>query len=348
MSFVLFKDSFSRYKVATSGDSSLVTNIQERYTFARGTWAIDTSGGIGPELQLVGGSVGKTLAHSSRWVGGHRYRYISTSLGNSDIYQLLNNDKIMASVAQNADGTLSLKTNNGGTVLGVSTRSLFSGIRYYVEWDFTLSGSSPVSVLGELRINGHVETSGSGSTGYNANQLLSGAADANLHAFNGTAGGAGTGSWIKDIYLKNEAGYDGDTHIVALYPASDGGILQWTPNSGLVHFNRVNSHPVDITKWLQTATPGNIDLWGFDSLPVFSGTIEGINISVLAQKDDEGTKSFKIVTGATGTDFQSDEFFVSATNPEYYEAYLKTDPQTGLAWTQAGVNALKAGVLCVS
>jgi hypothetical protein len=69
---------------------------------------------------------------------------------------------------------------------------------------------------------------------------------------------------------------------------------------------------------------------------------------VLAQKDDEGTKSFKIVTGATGTDAQSDEFFVSSANPEYYEFSLKLDPQTGLPWTAAGVNALIAGVKCIS
>lgn len=347
MSFVLFKDSFKRYKVAGAGDAALIANLQQRYTFSRQA-AIDTSGGQGPELQLQGASIGKTLPHSARWVGGHRYRYISTGLGNADIYQMCNNSTILGSFSQNTDGTLALKTNNGATVLGVTNRSLFAGIRYMVEWDFTLSGSTPVMCAGELRINGHVEASGSASAGVNASALLSQAADANLHVFNGAAGGAGTGSWIKDLYIKNEAGYEGDIKNVPLYPASDGGILQWTPNSGAVHFDRVNTHPVDITKFLSTATPGDMDLWGFDSLPSFSGTIVGINISVLAQKDDEGTKSFKIVVGTTGTDAQSDEFFVSSNNPEYYEFSLKLDPNTGLPFTQAAINALIVGVKCIS
>jgi hypothetical protein len=347
MSFYLFKDSFKRYKVAVAGDAALTANLAQRYTFARNC-AVDTSGGQGPELQLGGASIGKTTPHSSRWVIGHRYRYSSSGLINSAIYQLFNNATDLFELYQNADGTLSIRTQNAGLALGTTNRSLFSGVRYMVEWDIALSGATPIIATAELRINGHVEASGSGSTGFNSSSLLSGAADANLHVFNGAGGGAGTGSWFKDLYIKNEAGYEGDIKNVPLYPASDGGLSAWTPNSGTTHFSRVNTHPVDITKFLSGATPGDFDLWGLDALPAFSGTIVGINISVLAQKDDEGTKSFKIVVGTTGTDAQSDEFFVSSNNPEYYEFSLKTDPNTGLAWTQAAINALIVGVKCIS
>jgi len=355
MSFVLFKDSFKRYDQAgNQSNAAFVANLRQRYTFVRGSnFGIDTTGSLPPEFTMLNAGLGKTLPHSSRWVCGHRYRYLSTGLANvSAIYQLFNNSSILFSLTQNADGTLAIFAGNytpgNGTTLGVTNRSLFSNIRYYLEWDVTLSGSSPIICTAELRINGHVEASGSGSTTVTTSQLLSGNPDANLHEFAAPAGGLGTQSWIKDLYIKNEAGYEGDVRIVPIYPASDGGLLQWTPNSGTTHFDRVNTHPVDITKFLKTATPGNIDLWTFDTLPAFSGTIVGINISVLAQKDDEGTKSFKIVTGATGTDAQSDEFFVSSANPEYYEFSLKLDPQTGLPWTAAGVNALIAGVKCIS
>lgn len=346
MAFYLFKDSFERYKVATSGDAALLANMRQRYTSAQGFEII--SGSIGQELKLENGAVSKTVPHSNRWVCGHRYKYGSTSLGNSAIYELKNNNVLLGSVNQNADGTLSIKTNNGATSLGVTDRSLFSNIRYYLEWDITLSGTTPITCAIELRINGHVEASGSASSGVNASSLLSNDNKANVHIFNAATGGAGSASVIKDLYIKNEAGYEGDIHNFPLYPASDGGILDWTPNSGTDHFSRVNTHPVDITKFLSTATPGDIDLWGFDALPAFSGTIVGVNISVLAQKDDEGTKSFKIVVGATGTDAESDEFFVSTNNPEYYEFSLKLDPATGLAWTRAGLNATKFGVKCIS
>ena len=353
MSFVLFKDSFKRYKVAGSGDAALLANMRQRYTLASG-FSIDNTGGlaIGNELLLQNGAISKTTPHSGRWVIGHRYRYQSTALANGVIYELFNNNVKLFDVQQNADGTLALRTNNGATILAVTERSLFSATRYFLEWDISLSGGTPIMCTAELRINGHVEASGSASTGQDASGMLSfpvtGGVDGNRHIFSAASGGAGTGSWIADLYIKNEAGYEGDIRNYPLYPASDGAVLDWTPNSGVTHFNRVSTHPVDITKWLSTAAPGNIDLWGFDSLPVFSGTIVGINISVLAQKDDEGTKSFKIVVGAAGLDAQSDEFFVSNSNAEYYEFSLKNDPNTGLPWTQAAANALRVGVLCIS
>ncbi len=355
MSDYLFKDSFKRYKVANSSDAALLANMRQRYTSANG-FAIDNTGGLSGgrvELFLQNGQIQKTTPHAGRWVVGHRYRYTSTALGNSQIYQLFNNDIPLFGVQQNTDGTLALLTNTGGTVIGVTSRSLFSATRYFLEWDVALSGGTPIICTAELRINGHVEiASAAASTGRNASGMLSfpttGGVDANRHSFASVTGGAGSQNWITDLYIKNYAGYDGDIRNVPLYPASDGGILNWTPNSGGVHFDRVNTHPVDITKFLSTATPGDIDLWGFDSLPAFSGTIVGINISVLVQKDDEGTKSFKIVVGATGTDAQSDEFFVSTTNAEYYEFSLQNDPNTGIAWTQAGINALIAGVKCIS
>ncbi len=353
MSFYLFKDSFKRYKNTSNPlDADLLANMRQRYTSTGGV-AIDSTGGLSGsrvELGMQNGGIAKTTPHSARWVLGHRYRYNATTLANGLIYQAFNNDANLFGVQQNADGTMLISSN--GVPLGVTDRSLFSNTRYFLEWDFALSGGSPIIVTGELRINGHVEATGSGSTGRNASSMLSypttGGVDANRHAFSAATGGAGTGSWITDLYIKNEAGYEGDIRNLPMYPASDGGILDWTPNSGSTHYDRVNTHPVDITKWLETATPGNIDLWGFSGIPAFSGTIVGINISVLVQKDDEGTKSFKIVVGSTGTDAESDEFFVSTTNAEYYEFSLKEDPLTGLPWTLAGVNALIAGVKCIS
>jgi hypothetical protein len=112
-----------------------------------------------------------------------------------------------------------------------------------------------------------------------------------------------------------------------------------------VHFDRVDTHPVDLTKWLETATPGDIDLWGF-TLPSFSGTVPAVNIRVLVQKDDEGTKSFKIVLGPTGTDAESDEFFVSSNDPEYYEFSLKQNPVTGIDWAPG--DTIDIGVKCIS
>lgn len=354
MGFVLFKDSFERYKVASLSDADLLANLRERYTVvgAAGS-SVDSSGGLsGGRRELnfgAGGGLTKVLAHSSRWVIGFRYKWAGT-LSNGAIYQCRNNDTPLFTLNQNADGTLAIYAGNNtpgnGTTLGVTDRSLFSNIRYYIEVDVTLSGAGAITATGELRVNGTVVIpSAGGSAHANSTNLLSQTADANAHAFTPPAGGLGTGSWVTDIYIKNEAGYEGDIRNEAVYPSGDGGTSAWTPHGAVAHNDCVNTHPIDLTKWLETATVNAMDLWTF-TFPSFTGSIPGINISVVAAKDDEGTKSFKIVVGATGTDAVSDEFFVSSSNPEYYELSLKLDPATGLAFVPG--QTLTVGVKCIS
>ena len=88
-------------------------------------------------------------------------------------------------------------------------------------------------------------------------------ATGNYHVFSGITG-VGNSVDLDDIYIKNEAGYEGDIRVKAAYPSGDGGTLMWTPQSGGSHFAMVDTHPVDLTKWLETATPNDIDLWTND------------------------------------------------------------------------------------
>jgi hypothetical protein len=349
MGFVLFKDSFSRYSQNGFGDATLQTQFQYRYNNTPGSgFATINSGGRNGQcisLGRGGGSFSKTLPHSAEWVTGFAYRIDGTGSGGVDVfYSLSNNFAPLCQLAQAADGTIVLYAGDGRHVIQVTDRSLITGRWYYLEVHVTLTGTTPISCTAELRINGHVEASGTASTERNASELLSLAGDANVHQFNPLVG-IGGGCSFDDLYIKNEAGYEDDVRNAAIYPDGDGGTLDWTPNSGVTHFDRVNTAPVDLTKWLETATPGDMDLWTF-TLPSLSGTIVGINISVLARKDDEGTKSFKIVVGTTGTDATSDEFFVSDATPEYYEFSLKLDPATGLAWVPGAT--ITVGVVLIS
>ncbi len=342
MADFIFKESWERYALgAISG--SLLDNILMRWTSADGIFSIVTPGRYGQALRMSQAQVSKALPHSSRWVTGFGYRRNQNTVGDESRYQIFNNNNQMCRLLEDSDATLSLRAGNSN-VIAVTNRALNTGRWYDLELDVTLGGGTPITCDAELRINGKVEASGSGSTGFNSSDQLSGDATGNFHQFAGVTG-FGNSADFDDIYIKNFAGYEGDARVIAAYATGDGGILQWTPNSGSTHFDRINSHPLDLTKFLSGATPGDIDLWTF-VLPSFSGTIPGINISVLARKDDEGTKSFKIVFGPTGTDAQSDEFFVSDLTPEYYEFSLKTNPTTGLAFVPG--DTITLGVKLIS
>lgn len=346
MSFSPFAESFERYDLGTADPgSALLANLQSRYTIVSGVPEIVSAGRTGQAVKLNNSALLKTMAHSSNWVIGFAYQLISSS-GDSDIYSLSNNDNIMARVLQDADGTLQIRAGNS-TVIGVTTRALDQLKWYYIEISISLSGSTPISAAVEVRINGHVEVSGSGSTGINASSNLSGDATGNFHAFDGIPG-TNQGNYLDDLYIKNTPGYYGDVRIIALYPNGEGDTLDWTPSTGTTHYTMVNSHPLDLSTWLDDKTPTDIDTWNWQDCPGFSGSIPAVNISMDARKDDEGTKSFKIVVGNTGSEAQSDEYFVGAVYPEYYEFGMELDPGTGLPWTQAGFNAKQFGVELIS
>ena len=347
MAFSPFAESFERYDLGTATPgSALLANLQSRYTQVSGVPEIVSAGRTGQAIKLNNAVFGKTMAHSSVWVTGFAYQLVSTPTGNSIVYSLTNNINQMASVYQDADGTLQLRSGNAN-VIGVTTRGLDVKKWYYIEISVTLSGSTPIQAAVEVRINGQVQASGSGTTGFNSTDNLSGDATGNFHQFSGIPG-VGNGSYFDDLYIKNTVGYYGDVRIIALYPNGEGDTLDWTPSTGTTHYTMVNSHPLDLTTWLDDKTPTDIDTWNWQDCPGFSGSIPAVNISMDARKDDEGTKSFKIVVGNTGSEAQSDEYFVGAVYPEYYEFGMELDPGTGLPWTQAGFNAKQFGVELIS
>lgn len=346
MSFVLFKDSFDRYGVGgVSG--SIFDNMAARYTAVSGSGLeIITGGRNGQAISIGTGAISKTLEHSDRWVTGFAVKCLGISSGTNRMYTINNNTDVLFTLIHDEDGTLSMRAGtNLSESFAVTTRALHVDRTYDIEVDVTFSGAAPIVCTAELRINGKVEASGSHNTAHNSADLLSGDATGNYHTWVNGMGGVGSGMVYDDLYVKNEAGYEGDVRVTPIYADGDGGTLDWTPNSGSVHFDRVNTHPLDVTKFLETANIGDIDLWTF-TLPAVAGSIVGINISVAARKDDEGTKSFKIVFGATGTDAESDEFFVSSVTAEYYEWGLKEDPSTSMPFASAGV--ITVGVKLIS
>lgn len=347
MPLYLLAESFSRYgSGAVSG--TILENMLYRYTTVQGGTLGTSFGRNGSGLALTGNTnlLTKTTPHSNVWTIGFAIKFPFATTDNDTIYKIYNNDQTMLILEHNIDQTLTIWAGNFSHAIGTTNRALQNGRWYWIDFSVSFSGSSPITLTAELRINGNVELSGSASTGLTSANLVSGDNTANRHSFNGLNNFASV--YFDDYYMKNSVGYYGDIRIIALYPNGEGDTLTWTPDSGLVHYTEINTHPADITKFVKTATPGNIDTFNWEDIPTFSGTIKAVNMGFLANKDDEGTKSFEIVFGNTGTEEHSVEFFVSSDAPEYYEHSNELDPATGLIWTQVGWNAKQVGVKLIS
>lgn len=349
MSVFPFAESWERYKIATSSDPDLFANLTARYTSVGGL-SIIAGGRTGQCLKIENGAISKTLPHAGTIVTGFAVKFNQASASaQQSIYSLSNNNLPLYTLAWDLDGTLSIYAGTvTGSIIGVTERALFTNKWYYLESFLTFSGSSPITVAAELRVNGNIVISGSHATSISTSQTLSQSATANYHTLSNAVAGLSGATLIDDFYIKDTSGYYGDVRIVALYADGDGFLLQWDPSTGTVQYLMINGHPAVLTTFISTLTPGNISTFTWQDCPGFSGTIKAINISMLAQKDDEGTKSFKIVVGNSGTEASSDEFFLSDISPEYYEMGLELDPATGLAWTQAGFNAKEFGVKLIS
>lgn len=344
MPFFLLAESWSRYGtgVVTGG---LLDKMLYRYTTLSGGAELSTSfGRNGVGIRISNGNLTKTAPHSDTWVVGFAVKFPESTDNNNTIYDIRNNDHVLFQLIHNTDQTLTIAAGPGTTYIGTTNRALQNGRWYWIDMTITFSGS--ITCTAELRINGHVEASGSGTTGFTTSQMLSQDATGNKHVLWGLTNFQSV--YYDDFYMKNATGYYGDIRIIALFPNGDAGLSDWTPQTAGGHYLMVNTHPADITKYVQTATPGNIDTYEWEDIPTFSGTVCAVNMGFLANKDDEGTKSFKIVFGNVGTEELSAEFFVSTDTPEYYEHSNENDPHTSAPWTQAGWNATKAGVKLIS
>lgn len=344
--FQLFADSFSRYNIGTfNSDAALFDNFRSRWTGASGSIGIDNNGRNGRGLQIPSGAgASKTLNHSATFTGGFALRVNGSATGNDLVLRILNNDTTLFQIFHESDGTLSIRT--GTTVIGVSNRAMLSSRFYWIDYTVTFSGTTPIIATAELRINTFVECSGSGTTGVNASSLLSLDATGNVVTI-GAIVGVGLTSTFSHFYIKNTAGYYGDVTFLAIFPNGDV-VTGWTNSAGSTSYVLVNNHPVDLTKFISSATPGAKAIFDWDNCPGFSGTLKAINLSFLMQKDDEGTKVVKIVTGDTGTEDSSPDMYLSDITPEYYEHSQENDPATGIPYTQAGFNAKRFGVEVVS
>lgn len=347
MSFELFAESFGAYSLGSFTDSAIQADILSRWTNGAGLSAvIVATGRNGPGITLNNFELGKTLTHSSIWTGGFAIKVSGGIVGNDPIFNIKNNNTVLFQITHNTDGTLSIRAGNT-TIIGVTSRALHLDSWYWIDFTITIGGGSPVTCTAEIRINSNIEASGSGSTLVNNTALTSGDATANNFSLVGLTGGSGGTITISDFYLKNSVGYYGDVIIQPLVPNGDV-VTDWTPSTGGTHYVLVNSIPVDRTKYVTSDTIDQQDIFDWQDCPGFTGTVKAINIRVLAKKDDEGEKSFKIVVGDTGTEAESDEFFVSDLSEEFYEYSLETDPATSLEWTQTGFNAKRFGIKLIS
>jgi hypothetical protein len=134
----------------------------------------------------------------------------------------------------------------------------------------------------------------------------------------------------------------GDVRIQSVYPISNNTVA-FTPNGLSNNYQNVAVvPPVPSTDYNSSSIVGTQDLFNMPPIATNLSTIFGISVKVLAAKSDSGTRSVETVMVSGSITATSGSTLLSTT-PTQIKAIYQTDPNTGLQWTQAGVNAITSG-----
>lgn len=243
-----------------------------------------------------------------------------------------------ADVRVHPNGTFSVTRN--GVVLGTSTVSASVTGFQYLECKITFHATTGTV---DLRLNG---VSILALTGQNTQNT------ANAFASDVRLGQYASGSAVlyDDVYMCDTSGttnnaFLGDVRIDMLLPNADGFYSQFTPSTGTSHFALVDEPTPNTTDYNDGLTVGHRDSYAMANLAALaSQTVYAVQVTAAIMKDDAGAKSAAVMvrSGSVNADGAS---VALPTSQVYVSKIYEANPDGGVAWTEASVNALEAGVV---
>jgi len=158
--------------------------------------------------------------------------------------------------------------------------------------------------------------------------------------------------WLfDDVYIVETNGSDavsylGPVKVEAIYPTAEGSIINFTPSTGSDNSALVDEDPRnDDTDYNSSAdTPSNKDLLGAGNLSVITGGIIGVSVSNDCKLDAAGSIGIQSIVFENAVQGTGDIEEVSSTSDYITVTHIfENNPDTGVAWSVAQVNAVEIG-----
>ena len=157
--------------------------------------------------------------------------------------------------------------------------------------------------------------------------------------------------FIDDIIIMDALGaqnndFIGDTRIETIYPTVDTAQADFTPLGAGTNFSEVDdgdAGPDDDTSHNESSTVGHKDLFTMGNLTTSNiTTVHAVQTVTYAKKDDAGARTSSNLV-KTGTTTDNSASIALGTDYTYGLGILELDPDTAVAWTEAGVNGAEVG-----
>jgi hypothetical protein len=154
---------------------------------------------------------------------------------------------------------------------------------------------------------------------------------------------------LDDLYVLNSDGSINNdflginTVIRAYYPDADASPNDFTPSVGVDHYALVDEAEEDFADYLDGVTATNRE--AFSMQPVGSGSFKAVMQEALVKVNSAGVRNIRNVVESGATTSNGASVGISdADDPVAVRRILETDPDTGLFWTESGINAAEFGM----
>lgn len=233
--------------------------------------------------------------------------------------------------------------NDSGAVIGRTRPNVLSALTFaYVEIK-VVAGVSTGAV--EIRVNGKVELSIT-NVRTSSNSFASFGFGASL------VGIINDGAMrLDDLYVVDTSGgvnndFLGDCRVDAYMPTSEGSLQQWTPVPAGVHYTTVDENPNNDSDYVETATSGNVELFGYTDLANVPLAIFGVQLNTAIRKTDAGARNFNGAAKVGGTTYFGPNIPIND-SVIYRPTIWDKNPATSAAWTRTEIDNAEFGVKLV-
>lgn len=310
--------------------------------FGEGLSLQSNSGGNGPVFRT------KNMGDHATWIIGLAFK--PATMNAEQKVAAINNDTneqvSLWVVPGSTSSKVKFRVKRGSTTLGTSANEFTTTFWAYVEVKVVLDTDGTNGSF-SLKVNEAVEASGSGIDTTDHGSSVANKVHYTFLRDNGFYE-------VDDMYVCNGAGaknndFLGDQKVEGKLPNAEGNRNQWTPNSGSVHFNRVNEATLDGDStylFISSSSDGQVELWGFPDITHIVGDVKGVQIRWAARIDSSGNDKMRpIFRSGGGSEATGTEVTVtSVAGYEWFDQIYEDNPVIAGAWTVADFNAMQIGL----
>jgi hypothetical protein len=242
----------------------------------------------------------------------------------------------------NAKITAWMGAENSGTQLAQAIKQVRAGIWYHVQIKTKIDNSAGTF---ELRVDGSTSSPRGIPATTGLDTQNGGSAQITrcyLNTHQNTLDNIFTDVVLLDTTGPVHNDFPGDNQVTIKFPNANGNYAQFTPLSGSNYQNVDDPTPDGDTTYNSSSTVGNKDTYLHSALAV-TGDIIGVKHNYMHRKTDPGLREVASLARSGGNDYVGST--VTCGSDYYMDSEMyEFDPDTGLPWVPADLDAAEFGI----